>query len=315
MSSGSRYRNVCFTWNNPSPGDEVVFDETKMKYLTYQLEKGENGTLHFQGYVEFTNPRGLNSVKTLLGCNHIHIERRRGTSRQAADYCQKDDTRVEDTEFFEYGELSSQGERNDLESFKDAVKAGKRKRDLVEEHFGTLARYPRFYDTLTSLCRPKREKDLEVVLHIGGTGLGKTRLVMDTHGDSDELFLAPLSNGVSWYDGYDGHKTVLLDDFAGAASHMSLASLLRLLDRYPQQVPIKGGFVWWLPDKIYVTTNILPCDWYKWEKREEQYRALERRFTSVFLFYPKLHSEDLGYVLQDRTWWKENAPSEALKLY
>jgi hypothetical protein len=96
---------------------------------------------------------------------------------------------------------------------------------------------------------------------------------------------------------------------------MSLVTLLRLLDRYPVQVPIKGSHTWWLPDRIYITTNILPSLWYKWENRGEHYKALARRFTKVVMFYNKLHPEDPGFVDQDADWWKENAPQEAICLF
>lgn len=283
-----------------------------MRYLVYQLERGENGTTHYQGYVEFKKRQTLNGVKELLGSQTIHVERRRGSAKQASEYCKKADTRVEGSDFYEFGEPPRQGKRSDLEDFKDAVIGErKRKRDLIDDYYGTIARYPKFYETLTSICRPKREAPLEVILHIGETGLGKTKTVFDRHGEDAELYITPLSNGTPWYDGYDGHKIVLLDDFSGASSHMQLVTLLRLLDRYPVQVPVKGAHTWWLPDKIYVTTNILPKEWYKWEKRGEHYCALARRFTSVVLFYSKLHEEDPGFVEQDRTWWQENAPEEA----
>ena len=185
-------KNLCFTINNPKEDPE--FDEEKMHYLVFQLERGENGTLHLQGYVEMKKQMRLNAVKALLGGNP-HIERRRGTAKQASDYCKKDDTRVEDTQPEEFGELktTTPGKRNDLKNFMEEVRSGeKRKRDLIEEHFGTIARYPKFYDTLTLMSRPTRTVDLEVILHIGGTGLGKTRSVMDAYADDQELYITPL---------------------------------------------------------------------------------------------------------------------------
>lgn len=307
---------VCFTLNNPQ--EELVFDPEKMSYLIYQLELSPSGTPHFQGYMELEKKMRLNAIKRLLGSNSVHIERRQGTAQEAADYCRKEDTYVEGGSRFEYGEMRDvqPGKRNDLAEFKDLVMSGqKRKRELCDSHPGIMARYPRFYENLTLCTRPVRTSPLEVILHIGDTGLGKTRTVMDAHLQDQSFYIAPLSNSTFWYDHYDQHETVLLDDFSGSSSHMSLVTLLRLLDRYPVMVPVKGAHVWWLPNRIYVTTNILPKDWYKWEGRPQQYRALERRFTKVVLFYPKLHEDDPGFVEQDPDWWRENAPVEALKYY
>ncbi|AJP36354.1 replication-associated protein [Avon-Heathcote Estuary associated circular virus 5] len=317
MAANQKFKNVCFTLNNPGE-DPIPFDVEKMHYLVYQREVGANGTEHYQGYCELINQTRFNAVKALLGGGSVHIERRKGSAQEAAAYCKKDDTRAPGASIQEFGEMHActPGKRNDLKAFVDDVRSGtKRKRDLVEDHAGVLARYPKFYETLTLMARPVRTEELQVILHIGPTGLGKTRTVMDLYAADPGLYVTPLSNGTPWYDHYDGHHTVLLDDFSGRSSHMSLVTLLRLLDRYPVMVPTKGAHTWWCPNTIYVTTNILPSLWYEWGTRGEHYRALARRFTKVVLFYEKLHADDPGMVEQDANWWKENCPPEAALLY
>ncbi len=141
----ARYRNVCFTLNNPE--DMIMFDGSKMQYLVYQEEHPEDGTYHFQGYCEFLTQMSLNPAKELLGGAGVHLERRRGSQEQAIKYCKKEDTRVAHTEPYEEGTPRTQGKRMDLEGFKDEVMAGMRKRDLIDDHAGVIARYPKFYDT------------------------------------------------------------------------------------------------------------------------------------------------------------------------
>ena len=161
----TQFTNVCFTVNNPE--NPIEYDEERMHYLVYQIEQGENGTPHFQGYVEFKTRTALSVVKQLLGGDRVHVERRRGTQEEAIAYCKKADTRVEGP--WEYGtpKANQQGKRNDIKEFKDAVVSGKRKRDLVEDHFVVLAKYPRFYETLTMMNRPKRTNALKVGLFYG----------------------------------------------------------------------------------------------------------------------------------------------------
>ncbi len=306
----TRFRNVCFTLNNPT--ELLDFDPEEMAYLVYQEEQPEGGTYHFQGYCEFTRAVTQPVAKELLGGPRVHLEPRRGTAKQAIDYCKKEDTRVPYTVPIEEGTPRQQGRRVDLEAFKDAVMGGDNQRDLLEEHHVIIARYPRFYNTLTQMNRPERTTDLVVTLHIGDTGLGKTRAVMDEFGNDPTFYRAPLSNNTLWFDGYDRHTTVLLDDFTGAASHLALCTLLQLLDRYPILVPTKGGHTWWLPNALHVTTNILPKDWYKWEGRGEQYKALARRFHKVYLYFVPMSDADCGRVEQDPIWWQENKPDQAL---
>ncbi len=200
---------------------------------------------------------------------------------------------------------------------RDDVKRGKRKRDLWDDHIHTLARYPRLYSDLVINAHPKRLADLEVILLIGDTGCGKTKSVYDAHGDDLEFYRTPLNVGTQWYDGYDLHKIVLLDDFSGSSSHMNLVALLQLLDRNPIQVPIKGGYVLWLPEKIYLTTNLLPSKWYTWEGRGQQYLALARRFTSVRVYYG--NDVYIEYKKEENEWkegwWRDNCPEEAKSYY
>ena len=51
-----------FTWNNPDK--EPKFPEGS-KYI-YQKEKGENGTVHYQGYVTFPSNKTLAALKKLI---------------------------------------------------------------------------------------------------------------------------------------------------------------------------------------------------------------------------------------------------------
>jgi hypothetical protein len=257
-----------------------------MHYLVYQYEQGESGTHHYQGYVELKKRTTFPNIKTLLGSNTIHLEPRKGTAEQAADYCKKEEGRLQGP--WEHGtpKPTQQGKRNDIKVFAEAVKSGnKRKRDMLEDFPAQMARFPKFYDMLQASEFPERVPP-KVYLLIGPAGSGKTRAVYEATKDSREHFWrSAVSNGVIWFDGYDRHRDVLFDDFAGAANKMPLVNLLQLLDRYPIQVPVKGSHVWWTPERIFITTNIFPREWYKWEGRGEQYRALARRFTAVIDFY------------------------------
>ncbi len=306
------FRNVVFTLNNPE--DMIMFDEDKMEYLVYQEEIGEGGNYHFQGYCEFKNRTRLNAAKELLGGARVHLEGRRGSAEQAAAYAKKEDTRVAHTEPYEWGAPRQQGKRVDLEDFAERICAGDRMIDLVEDHLQTLARFSKLYWTLKLLTRPVRTKELVVTLLYGDTGLGKTRSIEEKYGGDTDFWRCPLNNGTMWFDGYDGHKRVLLDDFSGAASHFTLCNLLQLLDRYPLLVPTKGGHTWWMPDEVFVTTNLMPKDWYKWENRGKQYVALARRFHAVREYHVSLPNTHSSYTMAEPEWWKENAPDEAVLL-
>lgn len=92
-------RNILITINNPDDSDLLSLQSDRIQYSIYQVEKGKEGTVHIQGYVELKQASRLTGIKKLFP--RAHIERRLGTQQQAIEYCSKEDTRIEGP--FEYG--------------------------------------------------------------------------------------------------------------------------------------------------------------------------------------------------------------------
>lgn len=95
-----------------------------------------------------------------------------------------------------------------------------------------------------------------VVVLWGDTGTGKTRFCHEQAAGRSMWS----SGDYKWFDGYIGQEVVLLDDYRG---EYPIQQFLKLTDRYPMQVPIKGGFTNWCPKKIYITSNVAPSLWYQ----------------------------------------------------
>lgn len=198
----------------------------------------------------------------------------KGSVKQNIDYCSKDEG------FIEFGVRPVTNQRNDLVHLYKAVAKGQTDRELLENgHFPTWSRSLKAVDRVRSLYRPEaRERIVE--LHIGATGTGKTRNCFLRY---PNLFEIPIAKkGDLWFDGYDQDNECLIDEFSG---QMPLQALLKITDKYyVRKVPYKGGFHWWNPSVLLITSNIFPKKWYKWEGREEQEMALRRRFTKIFLY-------------------------------
>lgn len=70
-----------FTINNPNSDTKPEL-WPDVKYVVYQKERGENGQqLHLQGYVIFTCPKRLSTLKKY--CIRAHWEARMGTHEDA----------------------------------------------------------------------------------------------------------------------------------------------------------------------------------------------------------------------------------------
>ena len=55
--------NWVFTLNNPQPEENPSFWPSR--YVVYQLERGEEGTPHYQGYIVFYSNKTLSAVKKM----------------------------------------------------------------------------------------------------------------------------------------------------------------------------------------------------------------------------------------------------------
>lgn len=112
--------NWVFTLNNPDSDELPVND--KVKYCIWQRERGEQGTEHLQGYVEFRNKCRLSAVRQWLP--RAHWEVRRGSREQAKDYASKEESRVSGP--WTRGEFipSAQGRRTDLSRAVEILRTG-----------------------------------------------------------------------------------------------------------------------------------------------------------------------------------------------
>lgn len=269
-----------FTLNNPRMDPTALLQSWKssnIRYAIFQVEMGKNGVRHYQGYIELAHSKRFDLVKKLVP--GAHIERRRGTQAQARDYSRKEETRVSGP--YEYGVFTEQkpGSRNDLQDAVDSLADHRDLTALATEHPSTFVKYHRGFQRYLEVTAGGRTSAPEVFLFYGATGTGKTRDAMSTNPDYFRKH-----PDTRWFDGYTGQQCLLLDDFGGASSKMSLNYVLQLLDRYPFSVEVKGGHTNLLSTTIIVTTNVHPYLWYDYSKRKTQFAALCRRFTAVYYF-------------------------------
>ena len=266
----SRSRNYCFTsFEVEAPS----FEDEEIKYLCYGKETcPDTGRVHWQGYVEFTEPVSIKGAQRRLSSDGCHLERRRGTAVQARDYCKKEGA------FCEFGDISRQGKRSDLDSVRAAISAGTGMRGVVES--GASYQALRYAEKYLTYMEPGRSEPPRVLWYLGETGTGKTRKAYAEATESHGLDVWWTNGGVKWFDGYDAHKVVIFDDFR--PDWCKLPFLLRLLDRYPMRVPYKGGFRSWVPEVIYITCPMHPTDCYT--DVPEANAQLIRRITEIIEF-------------------------------
>lgn len=277
--AGQRFRRICFTLNNYTTEEYEWFKKwTLPTWLVVGRETGESGTPHLQGACILGGQMTLSSLKKLPGFARAHIETMHGTPMDSLAYCTKEDTLA-----YEFGKMPKEG-KNAMTLAVDLINSGATMKDLAKnpETAPTVVRYYKGLNVLRSLkALPRNSKSPPKVFWIHGpTGVGKTRLA--------HKLCARVNDGVSpwissktldWFDGYDGQRCVILDELR--AKDVNFAWLLRLLDRYTLDVPIKGAFVQWCPEFIFITTSYGPTDTFatRNEHKPEDLEQLRRRIT------------------------------------
>lgn len=282
-------RAWCFTLNNPTDEENLLFpnalpNET-FRYavsLVYQLEAGEGNTPHYQGYVRFNRQRTLAHVRAILA--RAHWEPAKGTAQQNVDYCCKDAGRLSEPVLLGFGPIrpGGGGLRPQRLRRADIVELLQETPDLTVTELinrgglEIIATQPNLVGCLKGhLLQDNRRAGVVCHLYYGLTGCGKSRL-------ATTLFPAAYRKGSGdWWDSYNGESEVILDDFDDDFMH--IGDLLRVVDRYPMRVPVKGSFVQLVATTFIITSNHLPHEWYP-KLESKRVDAVRRRIATVVTF-------------------------------
>lgn len=244
-----------------------------VRYYKFQLEEGEGGRKHYQGCMRLKTNYGLAGAKKALGCEYAHLETAKHW-KKLLEYCGKEETRLDGP--WEEGDPGiSGGERSDLQAVCDSVKDGMSLSVVASTYPVQWAKFHKGIVSLhSSLHVAAMRPEIKVYCFYGATGTGKTRKVFEIAPKTYPVFCMK----TPWFDGYAGQETMLLDDFGPGM--MNINFLKRLLDRYPMDLPIKGGSLAMRANTIFITTNYHLDQWYP-KAGEKDYEALMRRIEWV----------------------------------
>lgn len=262
-------------------------------YSIIGFEKGhKRGTPHFHAYGYWPNGKAINSIKKIIPTAHIDVCR--GTPEDNRKYCMKEG------EYEEFGICPKQGRRSDIEEFKDDILSGMSEEDLLNKHTEYMAKFDRFYQRCRNITLKEETKKMiapEVIVLLGEPGCGKTHTVYAENNIEDiyKVEVGDGSSGSIFWDNYNGEPVILIDDFH---NNFKLDYMLRLLDKYPMKLNIKGGHTWKCAKKIYITSNIPIENWYPNCPLIHR-KALQRRITMVKDLSDQRNEHNILDVLKD----------------
>lgn len=249
-----------------------------------QLERGEErteknpeGFLHWQIYVENSTPVRFSTLRGLLPS--AHIERRRGSRREAFEYCTKEGTRV--GEPVHWGEIEledQQGRRSDLEEMHAEILGGVSLGEVLKRYPGALRNVAGLRALAELVEKEKRStamRDVVVTYLQGPAGAGKTSYVMGQH-PVEKIFR--VTDYKHPFDSYSGQEVLVLDEFQG---QLDFHFFLNLIDRYPLELPARYRNRWAAFSEVWVVSNADFEDQYVFHRVDELDVAFRRRFTAV----------------------------------
>lgn len=286
---GNGDRAFCITYY----GSEDVFaalrqDAAKVKYFIYGRETcPTTGRTHLQTYIYFKEKKSFRQVRSMFpGIASDAVRVAGGSARQNALYCRKgSQSHAEflelkeagpnygkDADYIEFGSrpldkrekaavgVAAKKERNKVLLEKSIV-------ELVESGEISLHQVPCIKKAKLILAAEYRSIGTphhRGVWVYGPPQVGKSSFVRtrcgiqfeDHHKAQELVYDKPLSK---WWDGYNGQKFVLIDDFDTHGECLG-HHMKRWLDKYPVDGEIKGGVCSTRYEYFYITSNFHPSE-------------------------------------------------------
>lgn len=257
MTTSTKSRAWTFTINNWTDNDHKLMVDLEKKFMVMGKETGENGTPHLQGTIIFKNQLRLSALKKIHKTAHWEPV---VCEEASVNYCFKDQDYVKQ-------DYRAQGKRTDLDTVVKNIKTLGLKKAIDENPI----EYIKFHAGMEKLAfRSAPDRDFKPYIEwiYGPTGVGKSRYVFEKIGTQGWWS----SKTLKWWDGYENQEAICIDDFRG--DFCTFHELLRILDRYPYNVEVKGGYRKFNSKVIYITSYCHPKDVY--ETREDIDQLLRR---------------------------------------
>lgn len=254
-------RRWCFTLNNYTEEQQTLVtcipDFFSVAYLVCAWEVAETGTPHLQGFIHFADRRRLSWLcKNIF---HAHWEQAKGSDAQQRAYCC-------DGYVFEYG-----------------TPAGYHQQAITMDEYALMPdeeamkfcpgrdmQWRKRKDEWRSLRYKPYEGVRSVIWLHGATGTGKSRAGYAC----PDISSADVS-GRRFFNGARSTAALLIDEVDKV--DMPLQVFLRITDRYPTTLDVKGGCIPHTASTVIFTASCTPevC----WPGNDEYLKQVERRIT------------------------------------
>lgn len=261
----------------------LVDNFTTLDYYCMADEVGnDTHTYHTHLYVHFTSRVRFSTIKRHFP--RAHIVAANGTALQNKEYITKTgkwkntskcDTQVSGT-FEEFGSLpNSHGKDSTLAKLYELIYDGYTNAEILTYNPDYIKIIDKLDKVRTTILydrfKTHRRLDLKVIYISGHTGTGKTRYVLDYHGDENVFVINDYQHP---FDSYSIQSVMCFDEFR---SQLPMADMLRYLDIYPLELPARYANKFMCATVIYIISN------WKLEMQYSQLQEADPKTWEAFL--------------------------------
>lgn len=263
-----------------------------LRYFCMADEIGEKGTYHTHIYVCFTSRVRFQTLKKHFPEAHIDIAH--GSAESNFEYVSKTgrwedtdkaETRVEGT-FEEWGDFPVQkGTNQDMLELYEMVKNGYSNAEILAINNDYILQIDKLDKLRTLLLTEKykntRRLDLTVTYIFGATGSGKTRGILDKHGDANVYRVTDYQHP---FDGYNCQPVIAFDEFR---SQIRISDMLNYCDIYPIELSARYSNKFACYDTVYIISNWSLEQQYEnvQEENQESWLAFLRRIHKILVYH------------------------------
>lgn len=283
-------------------------------YFVLQGEKTVEGRPHLQGFIQCRSRRTLKDVlKILADFPGVHLEKRRGSPREASDYCKADvepamkngkpNPKAGEQKHFpevyervEHGELQraddKPGKRTDVERLWSAIYGDeKTEAEMFQDHPETIKFHSGVRAAIAKRDLGTRHlrKQMKIIWIWGDSGTGKDNLRRKMFPELGPQYLRTSEKANNFWRDYTGEKVVCYIDFNPDAWDDRLNNeLLMIGDREAYNTNIKNGSGYLQAEVIIFTSRWHWSDCFighdqqkDWRRRIKDYCEYEYMFTGL----------------------------------
>jgi hypothetical protein len=249
-----------------------------------QVERGQNGTVHWQGYYQFKKKMRFKTFQNKLAkvCDMTwNLMEAQASSEKNVEYCTKptgnwtyasglvkhSEQLSEPVWINQNDMVKKKGKRSDLAELNKLIEAGATLDDIDREMPNVALRYDKNIERkiFRRDARIARQSSTEKLCYFlwGDAGTGKTFDVLEyrfpkmfNYTSDDVFILNKGNNGNLWWNGYTNQRVLLIDDIEPGM--ISRQNLLRILDDLSFKGETKGGVVQTNFEIVFITSNYHP---------------------------------------------------------